>query len=78
MKKGKIVSGDVSISSVSSELISSNKIIVLAIIDAFKSRGQLEIVLRGHRDYSKNRPEICQVPTTAGMGNFVHIINYAL
>ena len=31
-----------------------------------------------HRDASKYHPEIGHAPTSAGVGNFVHIINYAI
>ena len=44
---------------------------ILAIIDAIKLCVQLGIALRGHRDH----PEIGHVPTSAGVGNFIHINN---
>ena len=56
----------------------NNRKIILAIIDAIKLCGRLGIALRGHRDASKYHPEIGHAPTSAGVGNFVHIINYAI
>ena len=52
--------------------------IILAITGAQKLRGRLGSALWGHRDASKYEPEIRHAPTSAGVGNFVHIINYAI
>ena len=38
----------------------------------------LGIAQPGHRDALKYHPEIGHAPTSAGVGNFVHIINYAI
>ena len=35
-------------------------------------------MLRGHRDASRYHPEIGHALTSAGVGNFVHIINFAI
>ena len=56
----------------------NNRKIILAITDTIKLCGRLGIALRGHRDASKYHPEIGHAPTSAGVGNFVHIINYAI
>ena len=56
----------------------NNRKIILAIIDAIKLCGRLGLALRSHRDASKYHPEIGHAPTSAGVGNFVHIINYAI
>ena len=56
----------------------NNRKIILAIIDAIKLCGRLGIALRGHRDASKYHPEIGHAPTPADVGNFDHIINYAI
>ena len=56
----------------------NNRKIILAIIDAIKLCGRLGIALRGHRDASKYHPEIGHAPTSAGVGNFGHITNYAI
>ena len=56
--KGKSVSIDVSVNSLSNEKVLNNTKIILAIIDAIKLCGRLGIVLRCHRDASKYHPEI--------------------
>ena len=71
--KGKSVSIDVSVNSLSNEKVLKNGI-TLAVIDAIKLCGQLGIALQGHRDH----PDIWHAPTSAGVGNFVHINNYAV
>ena len=76
--KGKSVSIDVSVNSVINEKVLINRKIILAIIDAIKLCDSLGIALRGHRDASKYHPEIEHAPTSAGVGTFVHIINYAI
>ena len=76
--KGKSISIDVSVNSLSNEKVLNNRKIVLAIIDAIKLCGRLGIVLRGHRDASKYHPETGHAPTSAGVGTFVHIINCAI
>ena len=48
--KGKSISIDVSVNSLSNEKVLKNGI-TLAIIDAIKLCGQLGIALQGHRDY---------------------------
>ena len=75
--KGKSVSIDVFVNSLSEKVLNNRKII-LGIIDAIKLCGLLGIALRRHRDASKYHPEIGHTPTSAGVGNFVHIINYAI
>ena len=60
------------------EKVLNNRKIILAIIEAIKLCGPLEIALRSHRDASKYHPEIGHTPISAGVGNFVHIINYAI
>ena len=74
--KGKSVCSDVSVNSLSNEKVLINRKTILAIIDAIKLSGWLRIALRGHRDSLKYHPEIGHAPTSAGVGNFVHIINY--
>ena len=76
--KGKNVSIEVSVNSLSNEKVLNNRTIILAVTDAIKLCGRLGIALRGHRDASKYHPEIGHAPTSAGVGNFVHIINYAI
>ena len=76
--KGKSVSIDVSVNSLSNEKVSNNRKITVAIIDAIELCGRLGIALRGHRDDSKYPPEIGHAPTSAGVRIFVHIINYAI
>ena len=76
--KGKSVSIDVSVSIVSNKKVLNNKKNILAMIDAIKLSGRLGIALRGHRDASKYHPEIGHAPTSADVGNFAHIINYAI
>ena len=61
--KGKSVSIDVSLNSLSNEKIFNNREIILAIIDTIKLRRRLGIALRGHRDASKYHPEIGHAPT---------------
>ena len=61
--KGKNVSIDVSVNSLSNEKVLNNRKIILAIIDAIKLCGRLGIALRGHRDASKYHPEIGHAPT---------------
>ena len=56
----------------------NNRKTFLAIIDAIKLCGRLGILSRCHRDPSKCHPEIGDAPTSTGVGNFVHIINYAI
>ena len=50
----------------------------MAINDAIKLSSRLGIALRGHRDVSKYHPEIGHASTSAGVGNFVCIINYGI
>ena len=76
--KGKSVSIDVSVSIVSNKKVLNNKKNILAMIDAIKLSGRLGIALRGHRGASKYHPEIGHAPTSADVGNFAHIINYAI
>ena len=64
--------------SVINEKVLINRKIILAIIDAIKLCGRLGIALQGHRDASKYHPEIEHAPTSAGVGTFVHIINYGI
>ena len=54
----------------------NNRKINLAIIDAIKLCARLGIVLQDPRDTSKYNPEIEHAPTSAGVVNFVHAINY--
>ena len=56
----------------------NNRKIILAIIDPTKLCGRLGIALCGHRDASKYHPEIGHTPISAGVINFVRIINYAI
>ena len=51
--------------------------ILLAITDTSKFCGKLRITLRGHRDKSKY-PEYGKVLDNLGVGNFIHINNYAI
>ena len=53
-------------------------VFVNSLIGAIKLSGRTGITLRGHRDASKYHPEIRHAPTSTGVGNFVHIINYAV
>ena len=76
--KLKSVSIVVSVNSVSNEKFLNNRKIISTIIDAIKLCGRLGIALRGHRDASKYHTEIGHAPTSAGVGNFVLIINYAI
>ena len=76
--KVKIVSSDVSVNSISNEKVLYSRKIILAIIDPIKLCSRLGIALRGHRDASKCYPEIEHAPNSDGVGNFVHIINYAI
>ena len=76
--KGKSVSIDVSVNSLSNQKVLNNRKIVLATIDAIKLCGRLGIALRCRWGASKYHPEIGHAPTLAGVGNFVHIINYAI
>ena len=76
--KGKSVSIDVSVNSLSNEKVFNNRKIILALIDAIKLYCRLGIALRERRNASKCHPEIGHAPTSAGIGNFVHIINYAI
>ena len=76
--KGKNVSIQVSVNSLSNEKVLNNRIIILAVTDAIKQCGRLGIALRGHRDASKYHPEIGHAPTSAGVGNFVHVFHYAI
>ena len=76
--KGRSVSTDVSVNSVSNEKVLNNRKLILAITDVIKLCGRLGIVLQGHRDASKYHPEIGHEPSSAGVGNFVHIINCAI
>ena len=76
--KLKSVSIVVSVNSVSNEKFLNNRKIISTIIDAIKLCGRLGIALRGHRDASKYHREIGHAPTSAGVGNFVLIINYAI
>ena len=50
----------------------------MAINDAIKLSSRLGIALRGHRDVSKYHPEIGHASASAGVGNFVCIINYGI
>ena len=75
--KDKSVSIDVFVNSWNRKKILITEKVILAIIDAIKLCARLGIALQGHRDAS-NYPEIWHVPTSAGVGTFVHIINYAV
>ena len=57
------------------EKVLNNRKIILVIIDVIKLCGRLGLTLRGHRDASKYHPEIGHAPTSAGVGNFLDIIN---
>ena len=76
--KLKSVSIVVSVNSVSNEKFLNNRKIISTIIDAIKLCGLLGIALRGHKDASKYHTEIGHAPTSAGVRNFVLIINYAI
>ena len=76
--KGKSVSTNLFLNSLSNEKVLNNRKSILAITDAIKLSGRLKIALRGHRDTSKYHPEIGHAPASAGVENFVHIINYAI
>ena len=76
--KGKNVSIDVSVNSLSNEKVLNNRKIILDLIDVVKLWGRLGVALRDDSDASKYQPKIGHVPTLAGVGNFVHIIIYAL
>ena len=76
--KGKNVSIDVSVNSLSNAKVLNNRKIILAIIDAMKLYGRLVIALRGHIDASKYHSEIGHAPISAGVGNFVPSINCAI
>ena len=56
----------------------NNRKAILVITDALELFGRLGIALRGHRNAWKYHPEIAHAPTSAGVGNFIHVINYAL
>ena len=62
----------------SNEKVLNNRKFILPIIDAIKLCGRLRIVLRGHKDASNYHPEIGYAPISAGVGNFVLIISYAI
>ena len=76
--KGKNLSTDVSVNSLSNEEVWNNRQAILAINDATKMCGRLGITLWGHKDASSYHLEIGHVPTSTDVGNFVHIINYAV
>ena len=71
------ISVDVSVNSLRNEKVLYNIKIILAITDIIKLCSRLRIALRGDSDASKYQPKIGHVPTSAGVGNFVHIINHA-
>ena len=76
--KGESVSIDVSVNSLSNQKALNNRKIILTTIDAIELCDRIGIALRCHRGASKHHPEIGHAPTLAGVGNFVHIINYAI
>ena len=76
--KGKSVSIDVSVNSLSNEKVLNNRKNILAIIEAIKLCVRLGIALQRHRDASKYHPEIGHAPTSVGEEIFVHIIDYAI
>ena len=76
--KRESVSIDVSVNSLSNEKVLNNRKVILVIIDTIKLCGRLRIVLQGHKDASKYHAGIGHTPTSAGVGNFVHIINHAI
>ena len=73
--KGKSVSIDVSVNSLRNEKVLNNR---KTIIDAIKLCCRLGIALRGNRNASKEYPEIGHATISAGVGDFVHIINYTI
>ena len=84
--KGKSISIDVSVNSLSSENVLNNRKIILAITDTIKLCVRLGIKLcvrlgiklRRQRHASKYHLEMGHAPTSAGVENFVHIINYVV
>ena len=61
-----------------SEQTKKNNRILLTIIDLLKTAGQMGIPLRGHRDDSQYHPEVGELTTHAGVGNFVEHKNFAV
>ena len=74
---GKVVPVNVQVVQTSEQTKKNNKILLL-ITDLLKTAGQMGIPLRGHRDDSKYYPEVGELATHAGVGNFVELLNFAV